>query len=170
MTASTTTVRRLRPEEVEAYRSLRLRSLQADPAAFGSTYEREVAYPKDRWETRVRNGATSPTESTWVAEAPGGEIVGMCVIVRLEGKFGVFGMWVDPKFRGQHLGSRLLDRALRWSQELDPSLPHALDVNPRQEEALRLYESRGFRRTGASQRLEHTESDVAVEMLRPASR
>jgi hypothetical protein len=46
-------VRRLGASEWEAWRSLRLRALAEDPAAFGSTYEREAAWSDDGWRARI---------------------------------------------------------------------------------------------------------------------
>jgi ribosomal protein S18 acetylase RimI-like enzyme len=160
------TIRRLREDEVGAIRALRLRALQTDPIAFGSSYAQEHAFPEETWSERTIAGATSLTQSTWVAEAPGGELVGSVTILRTEGRFGVFGMWVDPGHRGRGLGRQLLKTALQWAQERGPMLPLWLDVNPKQAAAVHLYEDLGFRRTGKSKTLEHTEGEIAVEMVR----
>lgn len=38
---------KLPPERWNEYKTLRLRALQDDPQAFGSSYAKEVAYPDD---------------------------------------------------------------------------------------------------------------------------
>ena len=40
----------LKKSDVEAYRSLRLQSLQTDPTGFASTYQRELHLPIERFE------------------------------------------------------------------------------------------------------------------------
>lgn len=46
-------VRVLTPDDVEAYRTIRLEALQADPGAFGSTYEREAEFDTQDWLDRL---------------------------------------------------------------------------------------------------------------------
>ncbi|KIJ64600.1 hypothetical protein HYDPIDRAFT_111973 [Hydnomerulius pinastri MD-312] len=48
---------------ITAYKSLRLTSLQLDPASFGSNYAREVAFTDDVWHKRLN----SPFKRTFVA-------------------------------------------------------------------------------------------------------
>lgn len=40
---------------IERYKEWRLQSLQQEPQSFGSSYEREVAFPDDIWESRLNN-------------------------------------------------------------------------------------------------------------------
>ncbi len=160
-------VRRLRADDWAAYRNLRLRALRTDPIAFGSSYAQEAAFPEQVWKERATAGANSSSQSTWVGEAPEGNLVGSITVVRTEASFGVFGMWVEPGHRAQGLGRVLLRTALRWAHDSDPALPAWLDVNPKQGAALHLYEELGFRRTGESKTLDHTEGEVAVRMVRP---
>lgn len=156
--------RRIRAEEWRAYRTLRLRSLSTDPLAFGSTRAREGSLPDPHWQERVRAGARSREASLWVAVGGDGTLRGTASLVRLRG-WHLFGMWLDPRWRGRGAGGRLLDRALAWLARHDPGAPVRLDVNPRQEAAVALYRSRGFRRTGRSEPLEHTPSEPLIEML-----
>lgn len=165
--SSTTVVRRLRADEVERYRELRLRSLRGDPQAFGSTLARELEFTKERWQERVTSGAMSDQQATFVAEAGGGSLVGMVVILLEKTCFKIFAMWVAPSHRGQGLGGRLLDVALAWGRERSPDLPGLLQVNPKQAPAVHLYESRGFRRNGKTEPLGHIQGEVCEEMERP---
>ncbi|KAI0508544.1 hypothetical protein F5B22DRAFT_391143 [Xylaria bambusicola] len=48
---------------LEQYRPFRLASLQQDPQAFGSTYEREIAFDEETWLGRIKN----PLAKTFVA-------------------------------------------------------------------------------------------------------
>jgi ribosomal protein S18 acetylase RimI-like enzyme len=160
-------VRRIRAEEWEAHRALRLKSLANDRIAFGSSSERESQYSEAEWRERTEKGASSTSSSLSVAEAPGRGLVGMAVGALVEGRLWVFGMWVEPSWRGRGTGGALLDSAIAWLHQQRPGEPIFLDVNPRQTAAVRLYESRGFRVTGKSKKLDHSPGEIALEMSTP---
>jgi ribosomal protein S18 acetylase RimI-like enzyme len=164
-----TTVRRATAAEWSALRDLRLRALRTDPTAFGSTLAREQEYDERLWRDRAERGATSRATSTWVAEGPSGELVGMATVSEVEGTVNVFAMWVDPGMRGVGVGGALLDAGLAWAGSAFPRRPVRLEVNPKQTAAVRLYESRGFRRTGRTEPLGHTPGEVVREMIRPST-
>jgi ribosomal protein S18 acetylase RimI-like enzyme len=157
-------VRSVRQAEWEAYRAVRLRALRTDPLAFGSTLEREEAFPPELWKGRITRGTESLSSATWVAVDPRGRFVGMTGVADLEGTFHLFAMWVDPGRRGEGIGGQLLDAALTWISESHRGRTVQLDVNPGQVAAVHLYESRGFRRTGKSSPLAHTAGEQVIEM------
>jgi RimJ/RimL family protein N-acetyltransferase len=161
------TIRRVRGEEWPALRDLRLLALRTDPMAFGSTLAQSEQYDEAVWRERALRGATAPNSTQWVAVDGKGSLVGSIVISEIEGRVQVFGMWLAPEYRSRGIGGRLLDTALDWSGETFPGLPVILEVNPRQESALRLYASRGFVATGATRPLEHTPDQLVQEMVRP---
>jgi len=158
-------VRRIRPEEWAAHRELRLRALSSDPLAFGSTLGREQDFADDLWRERATHGASSPDHAVFVADAGELGLVGMSVIASVKGDWHVFGMWVEPSYRQRGLGGKLLDAGLDWFRSVAVHQPLLLDVNPRQAGAVRLYESRGFRRTGVSAPLGHTEGETVIAMV-----
>jgi len=163
-------VRVIREEEWAAVRELRLEALRTDPLAFGSTIEREEAFPPELWQDRARQ-AQGPRSVTVVAEAPTGVLVGMGGIYSDETAFHVVAMWVRPDHRSQGLGAALLDALLDWhDRRSPPALPLTLEVNPRQESALRLYRSRGFEPTGVERSLGHHAPEMTLEMVRRPSR
>ncbi|MGI0070749.1 MAG: GNAT family N-acetyltransferase [Thermoplasmata archaeon] len=158
-------VREVSPVEWSAYREVRLRALETDPLAFGSTRAREQAFSSERWKERISRGQNTSAGRTWVAVDLDGRFVGTAAFAAdLEGTLRLFAMWVEPGSRGQGVGGRILDAALTWLHRVHPGLPVLLDVNPRQVAAVRLYESRGFQRTGATSSLDHTPGEVVVEM------
>lgn len=160
-------VRRVHPEEWEAYRALRLRALARDRVAFGSSFEDEARRSDSEWKEKADRGANSPTSYLCVAEVPDDKLVGMAVGALVEGTPWIFGMWVEPTWRGRGIGGALLDSAISWLQKQRPTQPIFLDVNPRQTAALRLYGSRGFRPTGGSKRLDHSPGESAIQMRAP---
>lgn len=163
-------IRRSRSSEWRALRELRLRSLESDPLAFGSTHAEETAYDETRWRNRATDGAESETTSQWVAEEGSGRLIGSVVVAEVEGKVYVFAMWVDPRYRAQGIGARLLDTSLAWASSAFSGRSIFLDVNPRQAAAVRLYESRGFRRSAADRPLGHSPGENRFEMKRPAAK
>jgi ribosomal protein S18 acetylase RimI-like enzyme len=114
---------------------------------------------------RTSRGASSDESALFVAQA-GGELVGLASIVLLEGRWHLFAMWVDPALRGRGIGGRILDASLRWLETQAPDADLWLEVNPRQQSAERLYQSRGFTRTGQRSRLDHTPAEELVTMVR----
>jgi len=168
--APSVVVRRLQLEEASALRDVRLRALRTDPSAFGSTWERENTLLEATWQERAQRGAGSADNPTWVAVAAEGSFGGLISALRADtGAVQLFSMWVDPALRGQGVGGRLLDTALRWTDAVAPAREVKLEVNPRQRAAVRLYLSRGFRFTAEERPVEHTPGEVVRAMVRPPS-
>jgi GNAT superfamily N-acetyltransferase len=140
-------VRRVGVSDWEAVRELRLRALADAPGAFGSTYEREVAFADNVWMDR----AGSLTNATFVAEVAG-QRCGMVTVVRddTDPALGwLVGMWVAPSVRGTGVADLLVTSALRWGadEQIETVRLHVADGNGRAE---RLYRRHGFSRTGAT--------------------
>lgn len=128
-----------RPDEWRRWREIRLRSLQQDPDAFGSTYERELAHTEDDWRLRLAAGRS-------VIAAVGGVDVGLGAgFEDTPGKLMVVAMWTDPGSRGRGVGRAVLEHVVR-SAQADGLHAHlwVADGNP----ARRLYESAGFAADG----------------------
>jgi ribosomal protein S18 acetylase RimI-like enzyme len=160
------TVRRATPAEWRAVRELRLEALRTDPLAFGSTLEREEAFPPELWQERLALNPSAPGCATWIALDSEGGWVGMAITADVEQQIHVFGMWVHPAARGRGAGARLLDAALTELDATQPDRSIVLEVNPRQAIAQALYASRGFRPTGRSSPLGHHDPEQVVEMRR----
>ena len=105
--------------------------------------------------------------SSWLAESPDGELVGMAGVFWENGSFVVWGMWVDPRWRGTGIGGRLFDELPRWTAVPHPDAVVRLSVNPTQSAAVHLYLSRGFRHTGKVEPLGHVPGAITEEMVRP---
>ena len=135
-------VRRLRPDDWETFRDLRLRSLAGAPDAFGSTLEREQAFTEDDWRRRVAGQVVAVLDPEPVAV--GG-------LFDDHGVPHVWGMWTDPAHRGRGHARRILDALIA------PGVEAVLDVNVANDVARTAYEHYGFVRTGH------------VEPLRPGS-
>ena len=138
-------VRRLQPQEWQAYRAIRLRALAAAPEAFGSTLAREEALADETWAARVAKSATSGIDCALVAQQDG-QLVGLLwakVDAQDAGRVNLFQMWVAPEARGRGVAAALLDEALGWARSRASRVVH-LGVNNANAGALRLYGRAGF--------------------------
>ena len=142
-------LRRLRPDDWEAFREIRLRSLADSPDAFGSTLERERAYTEDDWRQRL-------TGPVYVVHDPGPVAVGG--LFDKDGVFHVWGMWTDPAHRGRGHARRVLDALIA------PDVEAVLDVNVANTGARAAYERYGFVGTGQFEPL-RPGSDQRMELM-----
>jgi ribosomal protein S18 acetylase RimI-like enzyme len=156
-------IRRLRSDEADRLRELRLRALQDSPWAFGSWYARELEYGPDWWEARARQDG----EVLYVAE-DGDALVGMAGgFFPQEGVVMLWGMWVAPEARGRGLGRRLVELVIAWAREVGAATIR-LDVtdDERARPAAALYRSLGFAPTGEREPLDSDPSLETVVMTR----
>ena len=155
------TVRRVRAEEWERLRAIRLRALADAPMAFGSTLADEQAQPDEFWRRRAAGGAADDDRATFVAERDGAWVgIGTCVLQA--GGAGarpawVFGMWVEPAVRRQGTAQALLHVLAGWAWERGADVLN-LHVVATNAPALALYARLGFHATGATEPLPHTPS------------
>jgi ribosomal protein S18 acetylase RimI-like enzyme len=139
-------VRRLRSDEVDLLRDVRLRALADAPWAFGSSHARELAHTPERWQ--------------WFADQLDAAIyvaVEDDVAVGMSGGFVpeggdavmVWGMWVAPEARGRGLGRSLVECVLAWARERGAPqvVLEVTDTEPAAAAAA-LYRSLGFAPTG----------------------
>ena len=136
------TLRRLRPEDWEDFREIRLRALADAPDAFASTLERERAFSESEWRRRLSG-------PVYVVDDPHPVSVGG--VFDEDGTWHVWGMWTDPAHRRRGHARRLLDALVPVRG------PVVLDVNTSNVAARTAYESYGFVGTGR------------LEPLRPGS-
>ncbi len=102
---------RLGPGEGPRLREVRLRALRDSPDAFGSSYDREIAFDPETWAQRLAN----PESCWWVATRAGQDVGLVCVLLE-EQDAHLVSMWVAPEARGAGVGSRLVDQAVDWAR------------------------------------------------------
>jgi ribosomal protein S18 acetylase RimI-like enzyme len=102
----------------------------------------QPGFDRDRYRSRWRSKLDDPSAALLVAKS-GQEVVG-CADVYPHPEHGhVLGMFVDERFRGQGLGTFLLNRLPEWARQKNiPSL--SLHVFPHNARAIALYERVGF--------------------------
>ena len=157
------TVRRLHEGEWSRFRAIRLRALEADPNAFGSTLARELAYDDELWIERAKKYASSANDGVWVAISAD-MFVGTVGIFFDDPIFHMWGVWVEPSYRGKHIASKLVDTAIAWVKARKMQGDILLGVNPIQTTAVELYRSRGFAPTGVVEELSHSPGLKIIEM------
>ena len=135
-------VRRLRPDDWEDFRDIRLRSLAESPDAFGSTLDREQGFTESDWRQRLSG-------PVYVVDDPTPVSIGG--VFDNHGIPHVWGMWTEPGHRGRGHAHRILDALI------PPGTTAQLDVNIANDDARAVYERYGFVGTGR------------VEPLRPGS-
>ena len=131
-------------------RTLRLRALADTPSAFGSTYEREVAFTEADWQRRLQPEANPH----FVCGRPDAEPVGIVAVgvdrTEPDDRVAhVWGMWVDGSARGTGVADALLETAIEWATS-NGFMVARLQVTEGNVRAERMYERLGFRRTGAT--------------------
>ena len=133
-------LRRIGPDDWQDWRSIRLRALAQDPAAFGSDLAREQAFTEVDWRDRAGGGSVLAYDGG-VPVAMGAGFAG-----ERPGFLMVVAMWTEPSRRGEGLGGQVLDEVVAMAQEL--GLTAHLFLMKANPEAGRLYERHGFVRSG----------------------
>ncbi|WP_404427389.1 GNAT family N-acetyltransferase [Ureibacillus chungkukjangi] len=147
-------IRVLNVADAQIYHELRLRALQTDPESFGSTYEREVNFPIEAVEERIRQA-----EDRYVLGAfeEGGALVGVVRFMRdtarkSKHKGNIYGMYVAPEVRGHGVGKKLMQEAIIRAKDFDGVEQIHLQVVSKNESAKKLYQSLGFTTYGIEPR------------------
>lgn len=138
-------VRRIRSDEADRLRGLRLATLADAPDAFVTTSAQLAEKTMEYWEKAARLGATSASRAAFVAESDGVWHGGISVVVREDGA-EVQAMWVRPEQRQSGVAETLVEHALAWCAEQGISRAFAR-INEHNVRALALAERCGFTRT-----------------------
>jgi ribosomal protein S18 acetylase RimI-like enzyme len=142
-------IREVRPEEWRSLKDLRLRALETDPDAFGSTFAEERVKPDTAWQEWAAEGWGLGAQTTLVA-VDGDRWLGMgvCIVAEAEPRSAtVYAMWVDPAARRQGIGEKLLQVIIKWASFKNAE-ELLLEVTEGNTAAMNLYERDGFMSTG----------------------
>ena len=157
-------VRRVRAEEWESLRRLRLRALGDAPHAFATTRADAERRSADEWREAGRRGADGDRWATFVAEQDQ-ELVGMASgsAAADDAFVSLFQVWVGPETRRTGVGGRLVRAVLEWAAGRGCALVR-LDVNSSDAGAVAFYTSLGFRDTGRRGQLRPGSDVPTMEM------
>ena len=87
--------------------------------------------------------------ATFVSVSDAGEDTGVVVVAPYDNEAGLFAMWVCPGSRKFGIGAHLVTEAVGWARKREYSRI-LLDVADDNTAAIALYESHGFKPTGAT--------------------
>ncbi|MHA7127783.1 N-acetyltransferase family protein [Janibacter indicus] len=109
------TVRALTEDEWETYRTLRLEALRESPDAFVADHDTEAAEPEDFWRARMARSVRL------VAEAEGAHVgvvsIGSVSEDKGETAGQLFGLWVNPQWRGRSIAANLVRQGARIAED-----------------------------------------------------
>lgn len=161
------TIRAVRPTEGPSLRAIRLRALAESPRAFGSTLAETEARPPSYWDARARGDTGDQKSTLFVAEDASGWVglAGCFLDTDDEGSAELISMWVDPAYRGQGLGRRLVEQVVDWARG-NGARSISLWVTDGNSAATALYARCGFKRTEETQPLPSSETLRERRMVR----
>lgn len=138
------------PDNALAFKAIRLRALETDPTAFGSTHAKEAALSDEEWFRRSVRWSSDGFLGllAFDRDNPCGLVA--CYAAEKEaGCAHVVSMWVDPAYRRTGVGSALIDGLKAWGLARDVRELHLMVTNVNAG-AMGFYERLGFRKTGAT--------------------
>ncbi len=138
--------RKIRPEETEAYRAIRLESLKEYPNSFGSVYAQQVDKPKLGLQPQIEE--RNP-ERFIVGAFDQNKLIGLCGFVRLADmrcrhRGEIIQMYVKNEYQGKNIGFQLLQATIEKAFLLAGLEQIELGVMTHVPSACRLYEKSGF--------------------------
>ncbi len=118
-------IRELTEDDAAVYWPLRLRALREEPQAFGASYDDSKDRPLTQVAAQLRD--TAKGGGCTLGAFADGQLVGTVTLARHSGAKiahvgDIFGMYVAPEARGQHVGRLLLEAAItraRAAEELE---------------------------------------------------
>jgi ribosomal protein S18 acetylase RimI-like enzyme len=154
------TLGRLDADDWRYYREIRLAMLEDSPSAFGSTRAEAASFDEQLWRQRLTDNAVILAR---VGSTPTGSVMYSEFGTTGPGDCALFGLWVDPGFRGAGVGQALVEAVLTQARAAGKRrvLLHVVTGN---EAATRLYERAGFVPTGRAVPYPHDDRVMEVEM------
>ena len=158
MSDTSVSARRVGPDDWATWRDLRLRSLAADPDAFGSTLEREQAFDEGLWRQRL-------TVLNVVGSVDGTPAALGGAFESRPGWMQVFAMWSDPAYRGRGLARAVLELVVAEAEA--DGFRVMLEVARGNDRARAVYERFGFVATGESEPIRPGAEELCDWMVLP---
>jgi ribosomal protein S18 acetylase RimI-like enzyme len=141
-------IRKLNAEDAMIYQNIRLKALKDNPTAFSSSYEEE----KNRDIEGVKDRLSQSNAHTFGA-FDNDLLIGIISLVtesRIKTRHtaDIYGMYVNPSYRKQGIGKKLVEHVISIAKRKGVIEKIRLSVTDSNVEAIKLYESVGFKTYG----------------------
>ena len=134
--------------------------LQESPSAFGSTHAEAAGHVEQQWRQRLADNVVFLAR---VGQTPAGSATYSEHGTTDPGDCALYGMWVDPGFRGAGVGRALVDAVTAQARAAGKRRV-VLHVVSDKDPAGRLYQRAGFVPTGHTSPYPHDDQVFEVEM------
>lgn len=153
----------LSPERWLDYKTIRLRSLNDNPFAFDSSADEEN-FTDIEWKDKLES-----TNGFKVFVEDNGHLVGKMEVdwderKKIRHNAEVYGVYIDPEYRGKGLGKMLMDEVEKLAREHEITRLW-LDVVVTQKPAMALYRKLGFREIGRTEKSLKTNGEYYDKLL-----
>jgi GNAT superfamily N-acetyltransferase len=148
-------VRRIRGEDWNRLREVRLAALLDAPLAFITTYEEAQALDDEVWQERAEIGANGRSQATVLAlldDRTVGLAVGLDRTASKPGLIAIVSVFVSPEVRRLGVGRRLIEALEEWARDVGAATT-SLWVVEGNDGAADFYESMGYRKTSDRQKI-----------------
>ncbi len=137
------TVERLRSDDWEMYRAIRLASLQESPESFCTSLEEAESRSEESWKSQVLQLATSSVDSCFIGKLLE-EPVGIMSVYQVQpGVSELMQVWVSPRLRGTGIARTLFSTLLDWVRHSETER-FLLRVKSYNSRAVEFYRKLGF--------------------------
>ena len=161
----TVVIRAANQADAMQFRELRLEALQDSPTAFSADYQMNVNQPMSYWEGRL---SEDDHAITFLAEHEH-HLIGLTGIargrsVKTQHGAGIWGVYVQPAWRGLHIAEALLEACIHWANAREVNIVR-LAVVSTNESAIQCYKRCGFTVYGIEPRALYFEGQYYDEFL-----
>jgi ribosomal protein S18 acetylase RimI-like enzyme len=158
-------LRKLTENDASQFQEFRLRSLQIESLAFASSYAEEVGTSREQIAQRLAatdRGVIGAFESEVLCGVIG---VGRHGLKSLVHKAYIWGMFVEPNYRGRGVGRSLVEAGQEFIKSMPELKQATLDVLKSNEAAVGLYRACGFTVYGEEERALFLHGEYHDELL-----
>lgn len=158
----------------QAYKDIRIKSIKTNPEAFASTENDVLKDPDEKWQTFLNKSLAHDGEiMLFAVDDTGGDqkpvgIVGAFWDNKIKTKHvaHIFGVFVDPEYRGMGVGSMLFSQLLSELKAIPQLKKASLEVVISEIPAINLYKKHGFIEVGTEKgELYQPEKDYYDDLL-----